>query len=385
MIPGTTLQMNQAVSLLAGSLLWSGFSISATGGSVYYPQPGLVDDSTGLMESLVAGDWYRGTAVVARDPKLLFSCAHLFFESGEWATDYHFYRANHSKSYPDELDAASPRGLHYFTSYSSGVKSFGSDSNQAFASDFTVFYGNSAFGPAVAGWSNGGPALRSSSPKRIVGYPIRTDFTGVSGHCYQHATDWFNYQAFRLYGGYHEFDDVSTGPGNSGGPIYVQNAATGADLLAGILVSGTKRTAGIKVLDITTETMASRALGLESRTVTFKNLVSSKLPDGSKAYTVMPIRVSGFSGAIEKLKLSLSIATKRRGDLDVYLRSPNGRIRWISRHSGGMSDNLEIKGLNLSDTFSGTSANGTWELRMRDATVGTRATFLSASLRVSAL
>jgi hypothetical protein len=323
--------------------------------------------------------------VVARDSRLIYSCAHLFYESREWATDYNFYRANHSAGYPDESTAASPRGLHYFTSYSSGVKSYGSDSNQAFASDFTVLYGNSSFGTAVDWWPTGGPALRSSSPKLIVGYPSDIDFTGASGHCYQHSTGWFDYEAFRLYGTYHEFDDVSTGSGNSGGPIFVRNTATGDDLLAGILVAGTRRSAGIVALDLSTDTLAGYALGLKDKILTFTETAARKLPDGTRTYATIPIRVSGFSGSISKLKLSLSIATKRRGDLDVYLKSPNGRIRWISKRAGGSTDNLEIYDLNLSNFFTGYSPNGTWELKMRDATAGNRATFLSGSLKVSAL
>lgn len=374
--------MKRTFSVIASSFLVAGFSTAA---KVYYPVPGLVNESTGLLESFIAGDWYRGSGVVARDPRLIFSCAHLFYESREWATDYQFYRASHSRDYPDEATGVSPRGLHYFTSYSSGVKAHGTDSDQAFAADFTVLYGYDSFGPAAASWPVGGPALRSSSPKLIVGYPSDIDFTGAAGHCYQHSAGWFNYEAFRLYGGYHEFDDVSTGSGNSGGPIFVRDTATGNDLLAGILVAGTRRTAGIVALDLSTDTLAGYALGLQDKTLAFSETSARKLTDGTKSYTTIPIRVSGFSGTTSKLKLSLSIATKRRGDLDVFLKSPNGRTRWISRRAGGSLDDLEIHDLSLSKFFSGYSPNGTWQIKVRDAAAGTRATFLSGSLKVSAL
>lgn len=355
------------------------------GGQVYYPLPGLVDESTGMMESLVAGDWYRGSAVIARDPKLIYSCAHLFYESGQWATDYLFHRAYHSGSYPGEFDGVSPRGLHYFTSYSSGVKSYGSDSEVAFASDFTVLYGNSGFGPAVGWWAKGGPALRSSLPKRIVGYPSDIDFTGESGRCYQHATDWFGREAIQVFGAYHEFDDVSTGPGNSGGPVFVRDDSSGNDYLAGILVAGTTRTAGVVALDLSTNTMAGYALGLKDQTRSFSNTSGFRLPDGSRTFSVIPIKVSGFSGSIARLKLSVSATTRRRGDLEVYLRSPSGRIRWISKRAGGSADDLKIDDLDLSAAFGGYSANGTWQLRMRDAAAGVRATFVSGTIQISAL
>ena len=51
------------------------------------------------------------------------------------------------------------------------------------------------------------------------GQKFTRDFTGERGFNYQHSTGWFNYSAYRMRGAYHEFDDVATGPGNSGGPM----------------------------------------------------------------------------------------------------------------------------------------------------------------------
>lgn len=373
--------ITHAAGLLCGVIL----SSQARGAMVLYPVPGVASESTGLMESLVNGDWYRGSAVIARDSRLLYSCAHLFYEGGEWATDYVFYRACHQKSYPATSSGKSPRGLHYFTSYSSGVRSYGTDSDHAFASDFTVLYGNSSFGTPVGWWAKGGPALRSDNPKQIVGYPSEIDYTGATGGCYQHSTDWFNHDGFRILGGYHDFDGVSTGPGNSGGPIFVRNTQTGDDRLAGILVSGTRRTAGVVALDLSTHTMAGYALGLEDKTRTFGETTAYALPDGKSTYKVIPIRVSGFSGSISKLKLSLTVTTKRRGDLDVFLKSPGGRIRWITKHSSDTADDLILIRESYTRAFSGYAPNGTWEIHVRDAVPGTRATFQSAALTVSAL
>lgn len=375
----------RGITHIAACLLVAGTGSSAMAAAVYYPKQRLVDSSTGLMESLVGGYWYRGSAVVARDPKLLYSCAHLFYEQGEWASDYYFHRACNSKGYPAEGSGASPRGLHYFTSYSSGVDAYGQDSNAAFSSDFTVLYGNSAFGNnPVSWWANGGPVLRSGKLKRIVGYPSRVDYTGAAGHCYQHATDWFTYDAYRVVQGFNEFDYVSTGPGNSGGPVFVQDSS-GGSRLAGILVSGSRRTAGVIALDLSTHTLAGYALGLEDQTQTFSNNTPRLLPDGASVNTVIPLNVSGFSGTIQKIKLSLNIATSRRGDIDLYLRAPNGRILWIAKKSSDTSDNLILSGSNLTRWFGGYSPNGEWQLRVRDAVPNVRATFQSASLTITGL
>lgn len=365
--------------MLAGT----GSSVMAQ--AVFYPKQQLADTSTGLMESLVGGYWYRGSAVVARDPKLLYSCAHLFYEQGEWASDYYFHRAYNAKGYPAEGAGASPRGLHYFSSYSSGVDAYGQDSNAAFSSDFTVLYGNYEFSYyPVSWWANGGSALRSGKLKRIVGYPSRVDFTGAAGHCYQHSTDWFTYDAYKVVQGFNEFENVSTGPGNSGGPVFVQDSS-GGNRLAGILVSGTRRTAGVIALDLSTHTLAGYALGLEDQTRTFKDTTPRLLPDGAAANTVVRFKVSGFSGTIQKIKLGLNIATTRSGDLNVYLRSPNGRILWIAKKSADTSDNLVLSGANLTRWFGGYDPNGEWQLRIRDAVPQVRATFQSASLTITGL
>lgn len=374
--PGTSLMASAMAVLMAST--W------ASGQKVFYSKPELANPSTGMMESKVAGIWYRGSGVVARDPKLLFSCAHVFNDQGEWATDYVFYRAWHDRSFPGRVQGMAPRGLHYFTSYSDGVNAFGSESNVAFASDFTVLYGNSDFGPAAAVWQNSGSALRSSRLKRIVGYPSDIDFTGRPGFCYQHSTGWFNYGAYRIRGAYHEFDDVSTGPGNSGGPIFLSDGESGGEKLAGILVSGDYRMAGVVALDPSTETLAGYALGKKERTRVFTNRNRLFLPDGGRNYSVRNIAVSGFSGSISRILFQMSANTPGRGELDVFLRSPAGKIRWILKRGADTSGNFEITDMDLTGTFGGASANGQWKLFMQDAAGGSRATFGQCSLTITA-
>jgi subtilisin-like proprotein convertase family protein len=374
--------MKHPFPTLAGVLLLSSLAIPVALGQVYYPIPGLVDESTGFMESYAAGGWYRGSAVIARDPKLIYSSAHLFYENGKWATDYYFHRAYHGKDSPRRRDGVSPRGLLHFTSYSSGVRAYGSSSKVAFASDFTILYGNTGFGTAVGWWPLGSPVLRSANLKRVVGYPARIDFTGKTGRSYQHSTEWFDYAARREYGAYHGFDNVSTGPGNSGGPVFVQDENTGLDHLAGILVSGSRKSAGVVALDDSTDAMADSALAEESTTLASSNSGSFEVPDASGSFSSIPLEVPASSGSVKQLKLSLSVTTGRPGDLEIYLKSPGGRIRWIARHPGGTAADLTITGADYSDTFRGCAENGTWEVRMRDVVAGVSTTFQSCSLEI---
>lgn len=370
---------------LARTLLFLSVSSASLEAQLVYSKRNLAEPSAGMIESKLFGEWYRGSGVVARDPRLIYSCAHVFYENGVWASDYVFHRNHHKRSYPRTRDGAKPRGVRHFSSYTSNVSKFGSDSDQAFASDFTVLYGDTSFGSPVGWFSNGAAALKSGAPKRIVGYPAEIDFTGAPGYCFQHSTGDFNRAAYRVRGSFYEFNNVSTGPGNSGGPVFVQDATSGKRLLAGMLVSGSRRTAGVVALDLATHTLASYALGLKPRTQEFSNGEAFILSDGSSSFATRDIPVAGFTGTLESIRLTLTLQTPQRGDLDVYLRSPGGKIGWISRKSGGSADDLIIRDLNLDATFNGGPANGVWRLYLRDSVLGNSASFMNASLRVTAL
>jgi hypothetical protein len=370
---------------LAHLLLLLSLSAPTLEAQIVYSKRSLSEPSAGMIESKLFGEWYRGSGVVARDPRLIYSCAHVFYENGVWANDYVFHRNYHKRTYPRTRDGAKPRGIRHFSSYTSSVSSFGSDSDQAFASDFTVLYGNSSFGPSVGWFANGASALKSGALKRIVGYPAEIDFTGAAGFCFQHSTGDFKRSAYRVRGSFYEFDNVSTGPGNSGGPVFVQDGTSGQRLLAGMLVSGSRRTAGVVALDTATHTLASYALGLKPKSQEFSNDHAFILKDGSSSFATRDIPVSGFTGTLESIRLSITLYTPQRGDLEVYLRSPGGKIGWITRKSGGSADDLVVSNLNLDATFHGGPANGVWRLYFRDSVMGNSASFLKASLRVTAL
>ncbi len=357
--------------------------LSSAFAQVYYPLPGLADDSTGYMESMIGRDWYRGSAVVARDPRLIYSCGHLFYEAGVWATDYLFYRAYNDSREPSEVSAGRPRGFRYFTSYASRSDNYGQNSANAFALDFTVFYGAQSFGPAIACSADGTADLRSARPKRIAGYPETLDYTGARGSYYQHATNWFTTAAKRDLGNYYWFDGVSTGSGNSGGPVFVQDEAADTYSLAGILVSGSRRTAGVYALDAASADMASAALGAQPVSRTFSNASPLQLPDARSRYSSRAVKVSGYSATLSALNFSLAVKSARRSDLDIYLRSPSGRIRWINKHTQRKSGDITLNSVNFSSSFRGYEPNGIWRLKMRDFVAGKRSEFRQFSMDIS--
>lgn len=368
--------------LLLASVILAGGASAA----VVHPERELASESTGYLESEIGRYLYRGSAVVARDPKLLFSCAHLFYDFGRWATDYRFARAWDDAVYPESAAMVMPRGFRYFTSYVTETDDRGSESNRAFASDFTVLYTYGSFGTAVPVWEDGIAALKSSHRKRIVGYPSVIDFTGENGRVYQHATPWFRNRAYGVLGRFREFDGVSTGSGTSGGPVFVEDPVTGDPVLAGTLVSGTWRTAGVVALDLNTHTLASYALGEKNTNVVYRRKKILGVPDGNAKYRNYPFEVSGFTGATDKVKLSLTVKTRRRGELDVYLKSPGGRIRWISKRSGGDEKHLVFRNRNFSGAFRGVVPNGTWRVKIRDTVRGGGVTRLkNGALKIGAL
>ncbi len=368
------------LSALAGLMIAAAWPAAAQ--VTYSKRATLIEESTGYLESYVAGDWYRGSGVIARDPKLIYSCGHLLYENGVWATDYTFYRAYNNGYSPEPAEGASPRGFRYFTAYSDNIEAYGGNSARAFAYDFTVFYGTSPFGPAVGWWKDGGAALRSNRSKRIVGYPSWIEYTGAPGYHYQHNTGWFTQAAAQIRGAYHSFNNVSTGSGNSGGPVFAWDNDN--YYLGGILVAGSYRTAGVYALNKSSHGMASAALGQKNITRTFHNTNAKRLPDAGGSYVTRAAKVSGFSETITGLKFSLSVSTRRRGDLDIYLRSPTGRIRWVNKQSSRTADNITLTKANYTARFRGYAPNGTWKLKMRDAVAGTRATFNRFSVTVTA-
>jgi hypothetical protein len=341
-------------------------------------------NSTGLLFSEIGLSAFRGSAVVARDPRLLYTCAHIFYDRGRWSTDNTFALGWHASGAPAPSQMVSLRGYRYYSSYA------GSSRSADYDLDFAIGYRTltTSFGPALGWYEEGGPSLRSSSTsKLILGYPARRDYDGSPGYYYQHYTGTFRSSMRQTYGSYHTLTGLSTGGGNSGGPVLVNY--NGDYYLAGILVSGSSSSIGVHALDVAASTMAKNALAsigvsVPKVTKTIKNTSRLTLPDAARTYSYRIITVSGMPSSTTDTRFSLQIATPRRGDLDVYLRSPSGRVRWIKTHkSGENTDHLIVSKANYTSSFSGYNPNGFWRIYMRDYYSKQRAVFRNAALTVT--
>lgn len=337
--------------------------------NVFYSKPELANQSVGYIDTSLGRYSYRGSGTVARDPRLIYSCAHIVYDRGKWADDYTFYRAIHQRGFPSRSLAASPRGFHVMSRYARAARYTNGESNRSFAADFTVFYGPVSFGPAVPVQENSGQLLRSfATMKRIVGYPAQIDYTGDRGYYYQHNTGWFSKQAFRIRGGFNEFYRVSTGPGNSGGAAFLRDPGTGADRFAGVLVSGGRNSAGVMAMTGATRRVSDAALGsAASRTMSRNRNRISLGASRTSATRILPMRE--LSGIVTDMTLHIEMETASPSSTKVWLQSPGGRVHRV-RSCGTTS---------LADAFRGSETEGDWQLRIQ-VKDGSPSTFSSATL-----
>lgn len=350
--------------------------------NVIHPVRRLTDPSTGLVIVRLGNYEYRASGVVARHPRVIYTAAHLLFDNGRWATAYEFFPGYHAARMPHS-GGLRPRGYRFLTSYARQTRRFGLTSPRSHAEDFGVFFGHRRFGSPLGYWANGGAALRSPArTKRIVGYPAALDYTGRGGGAFQHSTDYFKRPARRVYGAFHAFDRVSTGAGASGGPVYV--LANTEERLAGILVAGSRTATGVYALGPRAHALAAAAIGdALARSGSFRNRQAFTLRDGSAHFAARSVDVV-LPGTIRRLSLDARIATRFRSDLEVYLRAPSGRVRWVSRRAGGAARNLFVRKADYTTNFRGLRSQGRWRLYMRDTRPGNRARYQSFVLHVTA-
>lgn len=251
------------------TVLWGAISTSAFA-QVEIPQR--VDSSllgqfpyssVGLTDTVIGPSAYRGSASVALDPRLIFTCAHIAFESGRWADSLRFARAWNSRFDAPGSSYTTMRGYRFFATYASDATRF-PDSNVTFGSDFVVGFNTSPVGPALPVSENGVTALSSYGfEKRILGYPAERDWDGRTGDFFMHQTGPFLGGLSQVEGSYYDIEGVSTGSGNSGGPVL--DSSSGTPVLSAILVAGSRAGAGVYVLGADSRTLAANALAsLES-------------------------------------------------------------------------------------------------------------------------
>ncbi|THA84627.1 M28 family metallopeptidase [Streptomyces sp. A0592] len=97
----------------------------------------------------------------------------------------------------------------------------------------------------------------------------------------------------------------------------------------------------------------------------FENTADVNIPDSPAAAVNSPIAVSGVAGnAPATTKVDVNIVHTYRGDLVVDLVAPDGTVYNLHNRSGGSADNIVGS---YTVNASSEVANGTWNLRVKDA------------------
>lgn len=373
-------------------LLCSILALTLANGATNYPTPiGLGQEKTypynftGLIENA----YYYGSGVVARNPKIVISCAHVTYD-WHWLKNAHWHWAWNSESYPKTSDGLLMNGYVYWDSYAQAVWRYGEASNSAFELDLVGYFNYStdvAGGGYAGAWADGVSALLTTSPKLITGYPSGRYVEGDRREFQMHSTGYFTSQFHRERGRYLGLDGVETGAGNSGGPAWVSDGTT--LLLAGVLVSGLEKSidgmssVGIVGLDKPGWDLIDSALAKAAVvTQSFTNTNIAPVPDPGSL--TRSIKVSGMPKTIKALQVALNVAHERRGDLVITLRSPSGRTITLFQGRGfDTRPNVAANSVSYSN-FDGLNPNGDWILTVRDRLAGNAGLFQSLVLKISA-
>lgn len=332
-----------------------------------------------------SGRAYYGSGVVAVNRKILFSCAHVAYDRGRWAGRIGFARAYSRQADPSDADFVYARGFRKLAGYAPRF------SDYDFEYDFIVAYAGPGFGEPVARHPQveaKSALLAGGRPKMILGYPSTIDYyerlgEEVPGFAYLHRTGPFTTDFDQVEphaGSFLEVDRVTTGPGNSGGAVFVEE--NGEHLLAGILVSGNEEltNAGVFALNAESDLAVESALGAvnagTTRTIPFGR--PTPLRDGSADYREVRFNFSTMPPSASKVVFRWTVAAANIQHVEAMLRSPGPDGITIT-----LPKQAFISGLDLSSEFSGLKANGIWTLFLRDAVPGGRSVLRRASLSLT--
>ncbi len=383
-------------------LFLSGSLLAAAGPKTQFPvkiDPATIGKAPYRFNGVVHTGDARGSGFCAWNSRTFFSAAHVVFTDTGWgAPPYWIPTVNANDVSVD--DAILTRGYFRFNRYAEIVEEQGTSA--AFGKDVILGF---AFKDLIPGKPakvnfNGAAALREKGPKLITGYPAMNDYTDTPTEGYHlYETGPFNNRFGYASNGSLITTRITTGPGNSGGPIWTQHN-NGKWKASGILVGGLP--SETVVYSFTKElTALTRAVapivkkkpkspfpvnGVSASTLFFPYSRSQKLPDGSDKWSSFIVGVRGFgeNAALTSAKLNLNIKTKHRGDLQVYVIAPGGYTALIHNEQGAGKNDLTFRNLDLTKEFAGIDPNGKWAVRVRDRLKGDICTLKSYRLEIAA-
>jgi len=384
--------MKALLCSMAGALTFAEAAVAEPVSKVTYPVPvdaGRIDDTPYRFTGVVVSELGRGSGFCAWNPKTFFSAAHVVYD-GEWTAPPLWYGAVNSDTLDPE-DEVQSRGYFRWNAYAELADLNGAEHPRTFGKDVILAYAltDLAGGDSADLDLQGFQHLKVPNPVMITGYPAEIPYTGATNTYFMHqtgpVTTSFKGDRTRYVG----TTLISTGPGNSGGPVWSQFDG-GPWKAAGVLVAGLAGETGVYALSPDVNSLIRVASpvvgdvpgkpisvsGVGASSFVYSMTKPKQIPDGVPQWTNFRFSVSKFAteAKVSKVRFSLDIDTSHRGDLAVWLQGPGGAMAQLALEEGGSEQDFVLTDEDLSSYFSGISANGQWTLRVQDRLKGDIAT-----------
>jgi Proprotein convertase P-domain len=349
--------------------------------------PALIEDEPYRFNGVVEAGEGRGSGFCAWNVRTFFSAAHVVFNQGEWLAPP-IWTPKVNAEAVDKTKSIQSRGYYRWAAYGDFASTGGLE-NEAFGQDAILAF---AFKRLILGKPaklnlNGLEDLQENRKTLITGYPgenayLEKEITGL----FLHETGPIATPYQKLEGNALQTTLVTTGRGNSGGPIWTRKDSKSKWQAAGILVGELPSETVVYAFSKNTSSLLRAvtpvikrkinepvsAGGVSSYSLFFPFRKDTAIPDGASEWTAIPIKVKGFNSydKVKEMRLSLDIRTKHRGDLQISIQAPSGFGVGIFNENGAGADNLIVRDLDYSETFKDAPPNGTWKLLVRDRLKG---------------
>lgn len=393
--------MKMSTLPLLGSLLLAGnLTVAAkpkTASPVKVPKY-LTGEAPYRYNGVVLTEAARGSGFCAWNQKTFFSAAHVVFGEETWEAPP-FWVPKQNAEEVDVDRAILSRGYYRWIEYGDLAINPGSDT--AFRKDVILGYSfqNLISGKPAKLNLNGEKDLRKKTKTLITGYPAENAYLNedIEGY-FLHKTGP-TVTPYQKYSGKALLSTlVTTGPGNSGGPIWTQDKKK-QWFAAGVLVGGlpsetvvygfssdvNSLTRAVAPVIKTEKGKPIASNGVTASSFFFPHNEEIRLPDGATKWTSVRFGVDKFDTGlvVSKVKLSLDIRTAHRGDLQIALEGPGGYQVVVHNEGGAGKANFIINDVDFTEAFADIEANGFWYLRIRDRLKGDICTLKSAVLEIS--
>lgn len=393
--------MKFAVPTFFGAMVLAGQAPADTAPKTLSPvkvDPGVMPNDPFRFNGVVESEIGMGSGFCAWSPRAIFSAAHVVWGEDGWGAPPIWHPGSNDETLDTENEIQT-RGYFRWKQYASLVAASG-QTRHAFGRDVILAYAfeDLISGPPASLDSNGYKNLQGNRTSMITGYPAENAYTGepIDGY-FLHQTGP-GVTPYKVdYNKALRTTLVTTGPGNSGGPVWIQQPDSSWKA-AGVLVGGmpsetivysfsndvnSLTRAAAPLVKSTAESSAT-APGVSATSYFFAMNKPKRIPDGVSRYTDFRFTVGKFEEGAEltQVKLTLDVQTDHQGDLLIVLQGPRGIQTIVHNETGGATHNLVLTDKDFSSDFSGIYPNGNWIVRVQDRLRGDIATVNRVQLEI---